>query len=171
MLWVFAFEVPRFCETGLKDDSFLESEILSCDFRVMIWKALKRFSGINFRMVSSFFDVLSGKGALIGIRTHLDFRRASFSGGDNWDLCVSLWICVLVCFVCLVCLLGLWDFVWRVWMRSYVLYDGCDRWSTILTTWLIDWVPPQQVSVLNHCLPKYGIKVMYTSRNACSSMV
>ena len=44
--------------------------IVSCDFRVMFWKALKRFSGINFRMVSSFVDVLSGKGALIGIRTH-----------------------------------------------------------------------------------------------------
>ena len=62
--------MPRFCETDFKNHSFWNPRIVSCDFRVMFWNALKRFSGINFRMVSSFVDVLSGKGALIGIRTH-----------------------------------------------------------------------------------------------------
>ena len=62
--------MPRFCETDLKNPSFGNPRIVSCDFRVLFCKALKRFLRINFRMGSSFVDVLSGKGALIGISTH-----------------------------------------------------------------------------------------------------
>ena len=40
---------------------FLDSGFWNCDFCEMIWEALKRFLGINFRMACSFFDVLSGK--------------------------------------------------------------------------------------------------------------
>ena len=95
--------MSRFCESGLKDSSFLDSGFWNFDFCEMVWRALKRFLGINFCMACLFLDVLCGKGALIGIRMHLDFCWTSSSGGDNWGLCVRLCVlcacvnCVLVC--------------------------------------------------------------------------
>ena len=53
--------MPKNCESGLKGSSFLDSGFLNCDFCEMIWEALKRVLGINFRMVCLFFDVLCGK--------------------------------------------------------------------------------------------------------------
>ena len=94
--------MPKFCETDFKNHSFGNPRIVSCDFCVMFWKALKRFSGINFPMVPLFLDVLCGKGALIGFRMHLDFVGHHLSGDDNWGLSVSLCVCVLCVLVCLV---------------------------------------------------------------------
>ena len=61
--------MPRFCETDFKNHSFGNPRIVRCDFRVLFWKALKRFSGINSCMVCYYVVVLSSEGALIDIRS------------------------------------------------------------------------------------------------------
>ena len=86
-------------------------------------------------------------------------------GAAIWCLCAWLGdvgAYVLVWFVCLcacvfVCLYELWD---EILMFFYMMVVIGDRPSWLSA--LIDLSTSDQVSVLNHRLPKYGISVTYT---------
>ena len=150
MFWVFAFAVPKNCETDLKRDSFFwQNWWWNCDFvngLVNYWEGF----WVWF-LVWYVYNMLCQ--AVNEQCLTLDFVRIFVLvyqlGSVSCDLCVCLCVCAVVC-LCKLCD-GILMFP----------HDGYYRWPSRLISWLV-WLVcglsiTNQVSVLNQRLPKYGI--------------
>ena len=146
--------MPKWCESRLKCSCFSGFDVWRCDFVKRFGKCGEGFwkqTSICYVPLLMFYAVNELWLALEFIRI---FILTSSSGIGNWR-CVPM--CLLVRFECLCASVFAW-FVRCVLIFFHLMV--CYRWSTFLIC--LTWVLQNQVSVLNHRLPKYGIYVMYT---------
>ena len=149
MFWVFAFEVPRICETGLKGHSFSGRLVVEWWFCESFGKILREGFWEWFFVYYVYILICY---AVNGPWFTLDFIKIFMLVNQVGSVIGDLCVCVVVC------LYELWD---GILMFSHMMVVIGDRPSWLSA--LFGLSTSDQVSVLNHRILIYEIYIMYSS--------